>query len=120
MTGECPKECQADRDIIHQLLDEIKEDRKETWRKAGVNVKWVIGILITILGAAFFLLWNGQVGNAMKIVEAHKRITVELGQFKHEITKEINELTLIMTRIDERTKKQSVREEDRHGDRPSN
>lgn len=113
--SECPKECSRDREVIHGLVNEIRADRKDSWRRAGVNVKWVIGILITVLGAAFFLLWNGQVGNANKIVEAHKRITVELGGFKNEISKDINDLKVIVTRIDERTKKLDGR--DRHGDR---
>jgi len=64
-------------------------------------MKWFIGIVIVILAAILGVMYRGQMVNAEKIVDAHKRLTMEMA----EVSKDISQLTIIVTRIDERTKK---------------
>lgn len=72
--------------------------------------KWILGFLMVILIALFGVLYNGQRTNAEKIVELHARITTELSAFKSEITKELNDLTKVVVRMDERQKIRQFKE----------
>jgi hypothetical protein len=93
MAEICPPECKQDRDMLHK---EIKD------KTAGL--KWFFGIFIVVLIAICSVLYSGISSNSSKIGQVHARITVELGEFRKEIGKELNELSKVVIRMDERAK----------------
>lgn len=97
----CPRHCYDDRQALHDAIRELKVDRKERWEKFSVTVKWFIGILVVVLIAVLGVLYRGQSANADKIISAQQSHTVEMKS----VAKELTELKVIVTRIDERTKK---------------
>lgn len=83
------------------MVEEIKEDRKEHWANFKSSIRWSLVILIGILTSILGILYYGQTGNAEKIVKA----TMQHSQEMKEISKDLNELKVIVTRIEERTKR---------------
>lgn len=94
MQDNCPKHCVEDRALLHDLINEIKADRRDRWNKAesvigtlvkASTIQWALGIVILIGGSAFGLLWRGQNVNAERIIEAHKRITLQMEQVQDDL-----------------------------------
>lgn len=93
MVDDCPLECKQDRDSLHRDIE-----------SKTASLKWFFGLAIIVLMAVFGILYSGQRTNADRIGAVHARITSELGGLREVITKEINDLTKVVIRMDERAK----------------
>lgn len=109
MDNNCPQHCRGDRENLRNEIKELKDDRQKKWEKAdcqfkgtvsATTMKWVIGIILVIACSALGVVYKGQMHNADMIIQANKQFLQDLGQ----VSKEITELKIIVTRIDERTK----------------